>query len=72
MQARLQTVRTPFRPVAVVLVLAVAIMLGIALGYGLKPAVHVSSPGSVTVLTAGSIPDDANLPCVFVNKHKEC
>jgi len=73
MQARIEAVRFPFAVVVALVAISLALVLGMALGYAIKPAARISVPYPVFAAPAAMIPaDEANPPCVFVNKHKEC
>ena len=71
MQARLEFRRYPGTLFAAALGVLMALLLGLALGYALKPPVVTTQPGKVVFVAAQSYNPADNL-CVFANHHKEC
>lgn len=73
MQARLAINRFPSMFLAIVLGLAVALILGGALGYTLKPTSTTSVPARVIVVSSGQQSStSADNACVWAGTHKEC
>lgn len=73
MQATLKSNRFPSVLVAILFALAVALLLGGAAGYLLKPATFVSGPTHVIVLPASqSTSTNSDSACQRFNHVKEC
>ncbi len=68
MQASLEIRRFPVTFVAIVFGVAVALLLGLGLGYTLKATSVITSPAKVFVVDSSLTQDQ----CVWVGKHKEC
>lgn len=70
MQAQLEARRVPSTLVMFVLALVMALTLGAALGYALKPATLL--PGSIHTVVVPNQSTGANSQCEFIDKHKAC
>jgi hypothetical protein len=71
MQARIETRRLPSAVVTLVFAILMALVIGVALGYAIKPAAVVSGPvHTIVVPIAQQNPTESN--CLFVDKHKAC
>ena len=72
MQARLEIRRLPSTLVAIVLAALMALVLGAALGYAVKPATVVTSPAHVVYFPASQVDNSVGSDCIYTNKHKAC
>jgi hypothetical protein len=70
MQASFEMRRFPVTLVAIVFGIAVALLLGLGIGYTLKPTSVITGPA--TVVAAGADSSSAQDQCIWVAKHKEC
>jgi hypothetical protein len=71
MQARLEVQRFSVARILIAFGVAVALVIGLQLGYALKATTVITAPGKVVVVSAQSSAADDNR-CTFVNHVKAC
>jgi hypothetical protein len=70
MQASLEIRRFSVTRILVAFSVAVALALGLQLGYVLKATTIVSGPSKVVVVSSQPLADDNS--CFFINRQKSC
>jgi len=70
MQASLEIRRFSVGRILVAFGVAVALVLGLQLGYALRATTVVSGPSKVVVVGSQPLADDNS--CVFIDQHKNC